>query len=168
MRVFLDIVDRLFELSFQLLRPLPLIAVLSVFALLTAVLTLVVVRSTSDQKAIRRVKDRMGAHVLEVRLFSDQPGVVLRAYLSLLGNTVLYLRHSLRPFFVLAIPLLLLLRSWKPIWAAPRCRLAAIFWFASHSRMGIRWQIPCCVFPLGSCLWLLPFIFLWSDRWTGD
>ena len=108
MRVFLDIVDQIFELSFQLLRPLPLIAVLSVFAVLTAVLTLVVVRWTSDQKAIRRVKDRMGAHVLEVRLFSDQPGVVLRAYLSLLGNTVLYLRHSLRPFVILAIPLLLL------------------------------------------------------------
>ncbi|HXP23222.1 MAG TPA: hypothetical protein VN807_03745 [Candidatus Sulfotelmatobacter sp.] len=108
MRVFLDIVDRIFELSFQLLGPLPLFAVLSVFAVLTAVVTLVVVRWTSDQKAIRRVKDRMGAHVLEVRLFADQPGVVLRAYLSLLGNTVLYLRHSLRPFFVLAIPLLLL------------------------------------------------------------
>jgi hypothetical protein len=108
MMALLSIVDRIFELSFRLLRPLPLFAILIVFAVLTAVLTLVVVRWTSDQKAIRRVKDRMGAHVLEVRMFSDQPGVVLRAYLALLGNTALYLRHSLRPLLVLAIPLLLL------------------------------------------------------------
>lgn len=108
MTAFLSMVDQIFDLSFRLLRPLPLFAVLSVFAVLTAVLTLLVVRWTSDQKAIRRVKDRMGAHVLEVRLFPDQPGVVLRAYLTLLGNTALYLRHSLRPLIVLAIPLLLL------------------------------------------------------------
>jgi hypothetical protein len=108
MTTFLSLVDDVVDLAFRLMRPLPTLAVLFVFACLTAVLTLLVVRWTSNQKAIRRVKDRMGAHVLEVRLFSDQPGVVLRAYLSLLGNTVLYLRHSLRPLIVLAIPLLLL------------------------------------------------------------
>jgi hypothetical protein len=106
--VLLSLVDKLFDSSFRLLRPLPSLAVLSVFAVLTAVLTLLVVRWTSNQKAIRLVKDRMGARVLEVRLFSDQPRVVLRAYFTLLGDTGLYLRHSLRPLIVLAVPLLLL------------------------------------------------------------
>lgn len=108
MTALLSMVDKFVDLLFRVMRPLPAIVVLGVFAILTAVLTLLVVRWTSDQKAIRRVKDRMGAHVLEVRLFSDQPGVVLRAYFTLLGNTFLYLRHSLRPLVVLALPLLLL------------------------------------------------------------
>lgn len=108
MTALLSLVDKIIDLSFRLMRSLPPLAVLGVFAVLTAVLMLVVVRWTSDQKAIRRVKDRMGAHVLEVRLFPDQPRVVLRAYVTLLGNTVLYLRHSLRPLIVLAVPLLLL------------------------------------------------------------
>lgn len=108
MTVLLSLVDQVVDFAFRLMRSLPSLGVLGVFAILTAALTLIVVRWTSDQKAIRRVKDRMGAHVLEVRLFSDQPRVVLRAYITLLGNTVLYLRYSLRPLIVLAIPLLLL------------------------------------------------------------
>ncbi len=107
MTAFLCFVDKMIDLVFRLLRPLPALAVLGVFAVFTAVIMLLVVRWTSNQKAVRRVKELMGAHVLEVRLFPDQPGVVLRAYLSLLGNILTYLRHSLRPLIVLAVPLLL-------------------------------------------------------------
>ncbi len=108
MTAFLSFVDKIIDLVFRLMRPLPALAVLGVFAVFTAVITLLVVRWTSNQKAVRRVKELMGAHVLEVRLFPDQPGVVLRAYLSLLGNILTYLRHSLGPLVVLAVPLLLL------------------------------------------------------------
>ena len=61
-------IDRAFDLSFRLMRVLPPLAVLAVFSVLTAVLSLLAVRWTSDQKAIRRVKNLMGAHLLEVRL----------------------------------------------------------------------------------------------------
>jgi hypothetical protein len=108
MTAFLALVNRAVDFLFGLMRPLPALAVLSVFAILTAIFTLLVFRWTSNQKAIRRAKDRIGAHVLEVRLFPDQLLVVGRAYLSLLGNVLLYLRHSLRPLLVLAVPLLLL------------------------------------------------------------
>ena len=108
MTAFLALLDQLVDVLFRLLQPLPFLAVLSLFSLLTAVLTLLVVRWASDQKAIRRVKDRIGAHVLAVRLFPDQLGVVLRAYLTLLGNTALYLRHTFRPLLLLALPLLFL------------------------------------------------------------
>jgi hypothetical protein len=108
MTTLLSWIDQVFDLSFRLMRPLPAFVVLAVFSVFTAVISLLAVRWTSDQMAIRRVKELMGAHVLEVRLFPDQPGVVLRAYLSLLRNTLTYLRHSLRPLIVLAVPLLLL------------------------------------------------------------
>lgn len=108
MTAFLSLTNRAFDLVFRLMRPLPPLAVLTVFSILTAIFTLLVFRWTSNQKAIRRVKDRIGAHVLEVRLFPDQLRVVARAYLALLGNILLYLRHSVRPLLVLTVPLLLL------------------------------------------------------------
>ena len=108
MTTLLSMIDRVFDLSFRLMRPLPPLAVLAVFSVLTAALSLLAVRWTSDQKAIRRVKDLMGAHLLEVRLFPDQLSVVLRAYLALFGNTVLYLRYALVPLLVLSVPLLIL------------------------------------------------------------
>lgn len=104
----LPLIDKIFEFSFRLMSSLPPIIVLSVFSLITAVLSLLIVRWTSNQQAIRRVKDRIGARVLEVRLFSDQPSVVLRAYFNLLGDTVLYLRYALVPLLILFAPFLLL------------------------------------------------------------
>jgi hypothetical protein len=101
-------INKIFDLSFRLMRPLPSFVVLAVFSVLTAVISLLAVRWTSDQKAIRRVKDLMGAHVLAVRLFPDQLSVVLRAYLTLFGNTILYLRYALVPLLVLSVPLLIL------------------------------------------------------------
>jgi hypothetical protein len=108
MATLLSMIDRAFDLSFRLMRVLPPLAVLAVFSVLTAVLSLLAVRWTSDQKAIRRVKNLMGAHLLEVRLFPDQLGVVLRAYLALFGNTLLYLRYALVPLLVLSVPLVIL------------------------------------------------------------
>jgi hypothetical protein len=108
MTTLLSMIDRAFDLSFRLMRALPALAVLAVFSVLTAVISLLAVRWTSDQRAIRRVKDLMGAHLLEVRLFPDQLSVVLRAYLALFGNTLLYLRYALVPLLVLSVPLLIL------------------------------------------------------------
>jgi hypothetical protein len=108
MTTLLSWIDQVFDLSFRLMRPLPSFVVLAVFSVFTAVISLLAVRWTSDQKAIRRVKDLMGAHVLEVRLFPDQLSVVLRAYLTLFGNTLLYLRYALVPLLVLSVPLLIL------------------------------------------------------------
>jgi len=108
MTTLLSWIDQVFDLSFRLMRPLPRLGVLAVFSVFTAVISLLAVRWTSNQKAIRRVKDLMGAHVLEVRLFPDQLNVVLRAYLTLFGNTLLYLRYALVPLLILSVPLLIL------------------------------------------------------------
>lgn len=108
MTTLLSRINKIFDLLFRLMRPLPSFVVLAVFSVLTAVISLLAVRWTSDQKAIRRVKDLMGAHVLAVRLFPEQLRVVLRAYLALFGNTLLYLRYALVPLLVLSVPLLIL------------------------------------------------------------
>ena len=101
-------IDWLFDFAFRLMKPLPALVVLAVFAILTAAFSLVVVRWTSNQKAIRQMKHSIGAHVLEVRLFSDQPRVVLGAYLGLLRSLFGYLRYAMVPLLVLGLPLLLI------------------------------------------------------------
>jgi len=109
MTATLSLINRLFDLAFYPFRSatpwLPLI----LFSLLAGILMLLVFRFTSNQSAIRRVKDRMQAHLLEVRLFPDQIGVVLRAYGRILRWTLAYFGHALVPLAVMLVPLVLLL-----------------------------------------------------------
>ena len=81
--------------------------VLLVVSLLTGLLLVVAFRFASDQKKIRMVKDRVQAHVLEIRLFQDEFGAIVRAYGRLLRAVAAYLRLSLRPLVVLLVPLIL-------------------------------------------------------------
>src|SRR2546422_8579963 len=83
---FLALVNHLFDILVWPFRSLHPFYSLTVFSLLTTVFTLIVFRYASDQPAMRRVKDRLQAHVLEVRLFPDQLPVVLWAYSRLLAG----------------------------------------------------------------------------------
>ena len=67
-----------------------------------------VVRRTSNQPAIARAKKRMQAHLLEMRLYRDEPGILLRAQGQLLLNNFRYVGHMLRPALYLALPMILL------------------------------------------------------------
>jgi hypothetical protein len=109
MRSLLVPINALFDFAlwpFRSSRPMIPLALVS---LLTAILLLFVFRYTSNQLAIRRAKDLLEAHVLEVRLFQEQLRVVLRAYLCVLLGVLNYLRHSMRPLAVTAIPLLIII-----------------------------------------------------------
>lgn len=63
----------------------------------------------SDQGAVRRAKDQLRAQLLAVRLFQDQPQVVLRAYGRILTGTGRYLRVAFKPLAIVILPLVLLL-----------------------------------------------------------
>jgi hypothetical protein len=101
--------NRACDLLVRPFRDVNPLAALTVFAFLTGAAMLLVYKFTSNQKAIRRAKDLMQAHVLAVRLFQDQLGVVLRAYGRILNATLGYLRHSLLPLAIMFVPLALLL-----------------------------------------------------------
>ena len=81
---------------------------LTIVAVLTALLMLVVVKRTSPQRLTQRTRDGMAAAVFEMRLFLDEPGRVVRAQGRLLGNMALYLGTLLPSFAVLGPPLALL------------------------------------------------------------
>ncbi|HUL15492.1 MAG TPA: hypothetical protein VLV88_05820 [Terriglobales bacterium] len=108
MNFLLRLIERTFDTAFYLMRAFPPTLVLAIFSLLTTIAALLVFRKVSDQRAIRKAKDKIGAHVLEIRLFPDQLSVVARAYIAFLRSLASYLRHILRPVLILFIPLFFL------------------------------------------------------------
>jgi hypothetical protein len=78
-------------------------------ATVTGVLLLVAFKYTSNQRAIKRARDEIDAHLLALKLFKDSTGVALRAQgRILLGAGRLFLL-ALVPILVMALPVILLL-----------------------------------------------------------
>lgn len=92
----------------------PLIA-LSIVSVLTGIGALVVFRLTSNQSGIRVAKDRIKASLLEIRLYKDEPGLVLRAQGRILVATLGYLKFMVIPLLVMLPPLAILLLELEPM-----------------------------------------------------
>ena len=75
--------------------------------LLFGLFTLLLIRGFSDQTAIRTAKARIRAHLYELRLFGDDPVLMLRANKKLLFWNMRYLKLTLTPAVMIAIPALL-------------------------------------------------------------
>ena len=63
----------------------------------------------SDQAKIRLVRRRMKASLYEMRLFIDEPRVLLRAQKQLIVSNIRYLGMMLRPVILISAPMLLLM-----------------------------------------------------------
>lgn len=88
-----------------MLEPLSLIAV----SILSGIALLWVFAKTSDQPAVRATKKRLQARLLEMRLYADDPGVVLESQKQLLWLNLRYFLLMLRPAAVATVPMVLLL-----------------------------------------------------------
>lgn len=86
----------------------PLVGLLLV-SIVTAAGMLVVVARTSDQKAMAATKRGIHAALFEIRLFGDDPPVMLRAFGEVLVRNAHYLRLSLVPLLWMALPLVLVI-----------------------------------------------------------
>jgi hypothetical protein len=82
---------------------------LTALSLLTGILFLMIFKWTSNQGAIFEAKQRVKAHLLELRLFADDMVLTFRAQWDLLRANLGYLRHTFRPMLILLIPVILLL-----------------------------------------------------------
>lgn len=78
-------------------------------SVLATLATIFVFRRWSDRQAIQRTTNRMLAHVMEFRLFVDEPALILRAQRDLFAENWRLLLLLLRPSLILTIPFLLLL-----------------------------------------------------------
>jgi len=103
------LLGKLFDLLLLPFRSFDPWAGMAFISLLTGLLMLVIYRWTSNQSGIRRVKDKIKAHLLELRLFKDNMGVTMKAQGQILRANLRYLSLNLKPLLVMIIPLVLIL-----------------------------------------------------------
>jgi hypothetical protein len=96
------------------LAALPQFFSLLVIALLTAVVVVPVIARFSNQARIRGTKRQMVAALMEMRLFNDDPRVVLRSARAALRHNLTYLRLTSVPVAILTVPLVLLVAHLDP------------------------------------------------------
>ena len=68
-----------------------------------------VFRRTSNPESIRTVKARIHAHLYEMRLFVDEPGLVWQAQRGLMSANARYFGMMLVPALVMTVPMILIL-----------------------------------------------------------
>jgi hypothetical protein len=89
---------------------------LAVFSAVAGVVILWAFKACSNQGALKRARRRMRAHLLGVRLFADDPVVILRSQGRLLAWNARYLALLLPPFLAVAIPLFLAWDQLDAVW----------------------------------------------------
>ena len=95
---------------------MPALASLVPISILTGIGMLLVFRRFSDQAAVRRAKSLVTAHLLEFRLFMDEPRLILRAQRDLIVANARFLKLMLRPVVVLTLPMGLLLAAMEGLY----------------------------------------------------
>ena len=109
MWVFNSILGKIFEIFFFPFRSTsPWVGMITI-SFLTALLMLFVFRFTSNQQGIRKVKDKIKAHLLEIRLFKDSLRISLKAQENILRYNLKYIGYSAKPLLVMILPLVLIL-----------------------------------------------------------
>ncbi len=90
-----------------------------VISLLTALLMLFIYKKTSNQDGIRRVKNRIKASLLEIRLYQTDLRTQLGSQKELLAANLQYLLYNLKPLLVMIVPIFLILAQLN-LWFASR------------------------------------------------
>jgi hypothetical protein len=68
------------------------------------VVALVLFKHLSSQKRIKSAKDKVKGHLIEIRIYQDDPLLVMKATGRVLARNVQYLGWNLLPFIPLALP----------------------------------------------------------------
>lgn len=82
---------------------------LLVVSFFSGIVMVIIFKHTSNQKAIKGAKDKIGAYLLEIRLFKDDLGLMLNAQKRILRTNLTYLRYSVIPMVIMLGPVVLIL-----------------------------------------------------------
>jgi hypothetical protein len=85
-------------------------------SILAGIGMLLVFRHASDPLAVRRAKGITQAHLLEFRLFMDEPLLILRAQRDLLVANLRFMKLMLRPLLWMLLPMGLLLAGLEALY----------------------------------------------------
>ena len=70
---------------------------------------LLIFKKISNQDGIRQTKNRIKAHLLEMRLYKDDIWLSIRAMLLILLNNLKYLTLTFKPLLILMVPVIIIL-----------------------------------------------------------
>jgi len=102
-------------------------------SLLTGFLMLLVFRYTSNQEGIKRTKNKIKAHLLEMRLFPDNMRVSLKAQGNIFLANMKYISHSAKPLLFMIIPVILVLIQVNFWFGYSSLKPGENFWFGYSS-----------------------------------
>jgi uncharacterized membrane protein (DUF106 family) len=109
MSTFNQIFGRIFDLLFIPFRNMNPWVGMAVVSFLTGLLMLIIFRYTSNQAGIKKVKNKIKAHLLELRLFKDSLSLSMKAQGNILLANLKYITHSFKPLLVMIVPVILIL-----------------------------------------------------------
>jgi uncharacterized membrane protein (DUF106 family) len=109
MGILNSVLNKVFDVLFLPVRGLSPWVAMVLVSLLTSFLMLLIFRHTSNQAGIRKEKNLIKAHLLELRLFKDNMGIQLRAQGRILLANFRYVAHNMKPMLVMIVPVLLIL-----------------------------------------------------------
>lgn len=109
MWLFNSIFGKIFDILFLPFRTMSPWVALVLISLLTGIFMLLVFRWTSNQAGIKAIKNRIKAHLLEIRLFKDNLGLSLKAQGNILKCNIKYISYSAKPMLFMILPLALIL-----------------------------------------------------------
>lgn len=109
MWTFNSVFGKIFGLIFYPFRSLSPWAGMILVSFLTGLLMLFVFRYTSNQKGIKTVKNKIKAHLLELRLFKNSLSISFKAQGNILRLNLRYITYSAKPMLVMIVPIILIL-----------------------------------------------------------
>ena len=111
----------LFDVIYTALNPLPRWFSLTLLSVLAGLVALLVVKYTSNQAAIARIKDDIKAHMLAIKLFKDDLGVMFGAQAQLIWAALRMQYRMLPPLVIMFVPFVLMAAQmglryqWRPL-----------------------------------------------------
>lgn len=109
MWVFNSIFGKIFDIIFLPFRSMSPWVALIIVSFMTGLLMLFIFRFTSNQKEIKKVKNKIKAYLLELRLYKDSLSISLKAQWNILRCNLKYISYSAKPMLVMIIPIILIL-----------------------------------------------------------
>jgi len=103
------ILSALLDLAILPFRNLDPVWALTAVSLVSGLFFLLIFKWTSNQDALFQSKQKVKAHLLELRLFGSDMVLTLRAQRDLLMANLRYVSHTLKPMAILLLPMMLLL-----------------------------------------------------------
>ncbi|MEE8377847.1 MAG: hypothetical protein V3R45_05710 [Candidatus Aminicenantaceae bacterium] len=103
------IIGKIFEVLFLPFKNMNPWFGMIIISLLTGLLMLFIYKFTSNQEGIKNIKNKIKAHLLELRLFKDSLSISLKAQGNILRANFKYIGYAMKPLLVMIIPVLLIL-----------------------------------------------------------